>query len=138
MAGLKQALDAYLWRAAEEPFAWGRRDCSLFPADWVLELCGDDPAAPWRGRYRTERGCRRLLKREGGLAALMTRACVAAGMMDRPIARLEAGDVGLVIARTACAVELVPAICTGGHGAAVRSQRGVIFGKAAWSQAWSI
>ena len=138
MAGLATALDAYLWEAARTPFGWGASDCSLFLADWVKDLRRVDPAAAWRGRYRTELGCKRLVKREGGLPMMMGRACDAAGLIERPVARLQVGDVGLVLARTACAVELVPAICTGDQGAAVRSLRGVIFGKAAWSQAWSV
>lgn len=36
-------------------------------ADWFLWRRGFDPAAEWRGRYRTALGAARILKRRGGL-----------------------------------------------------------------------
>jgi len=64
-------------RAAQaRPFAWGRHDCALFVCDCVRAMCGEDPAARFRGRYRTARGAQRAIRRIGGardLADLATR-----------------------------------------------------------------
>ncbi|MFQ5535576.1 MAG: hypothetical protein ACE5EM_12670 [Sphingomonadales bacterium] len=51
--------------AAERPFCWGKHDCCLFAANIVKAMTGDDPAKAFRGRYRTEFGARRALKRYG-------------------------------------------------------------------------
>lgn len=65
IADWRTRLDGFLAAAARRPFAWGRHDCCLFAADWVLEIAGVDPAAAFRGRYTTPRGALRALKRYG-------------------------------------------------------------------------
>jgi len=64
-------------RAAQaRPFAWGRQDCALFVCDCIQAMCGEDPAARFRGRYRTARGAQRAIRRIGSaqdLADLATR-----------------------------------------------------------------
>ncbi|MBC3411275.1 hypothetical protein HU720_08155 [Pseudomonas sp. SWRI51] len=52
--------------ATERPFSWGEFDCCLFAADCSMAICGVDPAASYRGRYTTETGAKRLLKRNHG------------------------------------------------------------------------
>lgn len=56
---------SYLIEVAGKPFEWGAHDCALHPADGVLAQTGDDLAAEFRGRYSTETGAVRALKRYG-------------------------------------------------------------------------
>lgn len=41
----------------------------MWLADWVALQRGTDPAAGWRGHYRTPLGAARIIKRRGGLVA---------------------------------------------------------------------
>lgn len=86
-------LAVYLDQVSARPFAWGRLDCAMFAGDWVTRITGADPIAEFRGRYRTELGCARILKREGGLLALTERAALAAGL--RPTETPTTGAVGV-------------------------------------------
>lgn len=54
-------LAAYIDEVALKPFAFGVNDCLLMVAGAVERLTGVDHAAPYRGRYRTLRGARRIL-----------------------------------------------------------------------------
>jgi hypothetical protein len=77
--------------ARARPFEWGAHDCCLWAADAVKAVTGNDPAAPWRATYRTERAAMAILARLGGHAAV--------GALGGPeiSPRLAiAGDVGLV------------------------------------------
>lgn len=47
------------------PFEWGKHDCCLFAADAYIALCDKDLASEFRGRYKTELGAYRALKRLG-------------------------------------------------------------------------
>ncbi len=58
-------LSAYIASVARTGFAYGRHDCALFAAGGVDALTGTDPAAAWRGRYTTEIGGLRHLRRAG-------------------------------------------------------------------------
>lgn len=49
-------------------FEWGAHDCAILAADAVLAQTGTDPAADWRGKYRTLAGGIRVLKRATGCA----------------------------------------------------------------------
>ncbi len=51
-------------------FSYGRLDCCLFVANVIRELTGKDPAAPWRGSYKSELEALMILAEYGGLAAL--------------------------------------------------------------------
>lgn len=44
------------------PFRWGRNDCCLFAADWIVLLHGVDPAARLRGRYQSALSAARLVR----------------------------------------------------------------------------
>lgn len=52
--------------ATERPFSWGEFDCCLFAANCAVAVCGIDPAEQYRGRYTTETGAKRLLKKIHG------------------------------------------------------------------------
>lgn len=64
----------FLTRYAERPFVWGQDDCSLFLADWWMEVHGVDPAASLRGSYDSQETCHKVLFWRGGLV------CVVSGL----------------------------------------------------------
>jgi hypothetical protein len=116
----------FLADSARTPFAFGRRDCGLWMADWIRLRRGVDPAAHLRGRYRTELGCARLLKRGGGLLEVVRTCFEGAGLVET--ASPKPGDVGVVRVMTAKGEGVAGAICTGRRwailgGGGVMSQR---------------
>ncbi len=96
MPGWVIRLNALLDRAAKEPFRWGVFDCCLLAADSVEALTGFDPAAGLRGTYSDEEGARKILAREGGLAALVGRICRERGFREIPPLYAQRGDVAVV------------------------------------------
>lgn len=62
----------FIARTAGRPFEWGVLDCTLWPAQLVLERKGFDPASGLRGRYDTAFGARRIAMQAGGLRALVS------------------------------------------------------------------
>ncbi|MBQ4840044.1 DUF6950 family protein [Pseudoalteromonas luteoviolacea] len=58
-------LQTYLDSCENTPFAWGKFDCCLFVADWLLVRNGVDVAAEFRGRYSTAIGAKRRLTKLG-------------------------------------------------------------------------
>lgn len=54
---------------AGSPARWGIDDCALALADIDVIVQQQDPAKPYRRRYRTERGARRVLGKRGLLGA---------------------------------------------------------------------
>ena len=57
---LNETIKAALGR----PFLWGEFDCCLFAADCTASVCGVDPAENYRGKYTTETGAKRQLKKQ--------------------------------------------------------------------------
>jgi hypothetical protein len=55
----------YLASVADLPMAWGRHDCALHAANAILAVTGEDHGVPYRGRYQTELGAARALRRQG-------------------------------------------------------------------------
>lgn len=52
--------------ARGRPFSYGEHDCATWAFDVRHALIGgDNPAEQWRGRYRTEIGCARVMRRLG-------------------------------------------------------------------------
>lgn len=124
-------------RAARTPCVLGTFDCCLWLADWVMECRGGpDPVARWRGHYSTELGCARLLKREGGMVALVhsaaATAMLAATNDPRP------GDIGLVWGMTPRGLGDIGAIKTANGWAMLKHGGGLamtprVFVKASWA-----
>lgn len=88
---LAAAVEAARGRA----FAWGAHDCATWAFDTVAEMTGaPSAAAAWRGRYATETGAARVLRRLGndGLESLV-RAELGAPLASVRLARR--GDVVL-------------------------------------------
>ncbi len=92
---LPMTLDAFLEHMAATRFADGVNDCALTVADWAVAATGcADPAAHLRGRYRTALGRERLLRRLGGLEAVIADCAARAGLAPTETPRR--GDIGLI------------------------------------------
>lgn len=63
IAGWESRLNTYL--ASQEPFIWGQRDCALWSAFWVKDCTGEDHTHDWFGKYKTEGGAAKRMKRLG-------------------------------------------------------------------------
>lgn len=111
-------LDAFLERMAATPFEDGVCDCVLNVADWIVACGYRDPAEPYRGRYRTPLGRERLLKRHGGLQAVVEAGAERSGLFitHDPVR----GDVALVRVYG----QTFAAICIG-RGWAIKSKMGL-------------
>ena len=105
MAGSQLAW--FLRDSAAPPFAYGRRDCLLWLADWGRHVSGSDAARNWRGRCSTALGAARILKRHGGMVQVTAAAFEAEGWRRTESPRR--GDVAIVEGREG----LTGAICLG-------------------------
>lgn len=83
------ALQNQITQFNAKPFAWGTHDCFTFAADCVLAMTGDDKMAKRRGKYKTELGANKMLKRLGGVEAAI--ASVLGEPIDPKLA--QRGDV---------------------------------------------
>lgn len=93
----------------ERAFSWGESDCCLFVCDGIETMTGTDPGERWRGLYQSEKGARRVLRDNGGVAGLATMIlgppipCALAGrgdvvLIDTPTGEALALSVGASIA----------------------------------------
>lgn len=87
-------LAVFLRDCVHRTYVIGRWDCGLMCAEWVRLCRGVDPAAEWRGRYKTEIGLARLLKRRGGIVAHFDQCLTAAGA--RRTGAPERGDIAII------------------------------------------
>lgn len=55
----------YIEESKDIIFEWGVHDCATWVSDWRQIATGQDAAQAWRGKYRTERGALRQIKRAG-------------------------------------------------------------------------
>jgi hypothetical protein len=49
--------------ARDKAFEWGAHDCATWAFDVRKSLTGEDAAAAWRGKYKTEAGAARVLRK---------------------------------------------------------------------------
>lgn len=63
--GWELLLDQHIREAYRVPFQWGSRDCALWATDWVHKATGEDHGGPWRGKYKTEIGAAKRMKKLG-------------------------------------------------------------------------
>jgi hypothetical protein len=127
-------LSAFLAALGRKPMAWGEDDCCLMLANWAMALGRPDPAAHLRGRYTTERGCARVLRREGGVLAVVADCASRAGL--REVSAPQIGDVGVVEADTARGVRATGGICLGRRWA-TRGD-GIVVAERRVLRAWSV
>lgn len=105
---LIETLPLFVEDAARKPFRYGSHDCALNVANWGRVLTGIDGAVDLRGRYKSEAGCARIIRRAGGLCALVERCAKAIGFVAVEDPRV--GDVGVIVARTMNGVDQLAAI----------------------------
>ncbi|WP_127109939.1 DUF6950 family protein [Pararhodobacter zhoushanensis] len=92
IAGWETILAEQIEAARLRPFQWGVHDCATWAADVRAALTGTESAAQaWRGRYKTEIGAARALRRLGW-PDLATGAEAALGA-PIPVLMAQRGDV---------------------------------------------
>ena len=89
-------LSQLIVQRSKQPFQWGSSDCAMWAFDCVRDMTGRDPAPDLRGAYSTAREAMRLLRAEGGWAAV----CAARIGPSVPLADVLDGDVVLIDAST--------------------------------------
>lgn len=128
-------LEAFLERARRTPFAWGRFDCSLWLADWLVERGYRDPAQALRGTYADQAGAERLAAAVGGLPVLLAGFARSLGL--GPTQEPLPGDVGVVLGVTRRGVEPGGAIRCGRRWALL-GETGLIVASATPLAAWRV
>lgn len=86
------------------PIQAGHHDCCLFGAGAILAQTGVDIAAPWRGRYTTMAGGRRILRRAGYTDHV---ALIAAHLVEAHVSTALPGDIAVVPCEDGLAVGVV-------------------------------
>ena len=101
-------LNAFLEAVAATPFVDGQSDCALTIADWVIVATGcPDPALHLRGQYDSALQRERLLRRLGGLEAVVADCARRANLVETSEPRR--GDIGVIrLGR-----QVLSAICLG-------------------------
>lgn len=134
------ALADFLDRAMERRFVWGGQgpDCILNLCDWIEEQRGRDPGEPYRRRYRTAIGARRVIIKAGGLIPLLNRAFRAVGVVRVPVADRQCGDVGVVNGLGRDGPAQWGAIYTGRRWASLLADGGLLVGKADAVAVWRV
>lgn len=87
------ALCQYLAEAGRAPFAHGTHDCALFAAGAVAAMTGEDPAARWRGKYKSLKGGLGAMRRAGVADHVAMAARVLA---EIPPAMARPGDIAVI------------------------------------------
>lgn len=128
---IEDDLSRFIRAATERSIVWGEWDCLMFVAAWVQTRRSDDPAQPWRGRYRSEFGAARMMLEQGGMVPLMALGLGAIGMQrtDDP----KRGDVAVVNG----AEGETGAIILGVNSASI-GHRGLFVRRAPIVAAWSV
>lgn len=93
---LAAAILAAMDRAVANPPVWGVDDCALWCAEPIRIVLGYDPAASFRGRYRTALGANRVLGGTG-LAGALADAATVHGWRRIKGDEADTGDIGLAI-----------------------------------------
>ena len=100
----RQRLKSYIDDNRSRQFKPGVHDCALFVAGGIEAQTGIDIAKPYRGRYKTEKGGLRKIKRDGYEDAL----AFAADHLDAgSIKNVVVGDVAVVETETGMALGIV-------------------------------
>ena len=95
LEGWEKRLAAQVEAVRSRPFEWGQHDCATWAAEVRLAMTGQDAAAAWRGRYRSERGALRTLRRLG----FQTMEAGVTGVLSDPLPTpllAQRGDVVLM------------------------------------------
>jgi hypothetical protein len=120
-------LAAYLASVRDTPHAYGKHDCALHGANAVLAQTGVDHGAPFRGRYKTELGAARALRRFGA-GTLVAEFDAHFATISPALA--QRGD--LVMAQGAIGV------CIGGEAIFAGDNGHQRIARAEWARAWRV
>ena len=123
----EQRLADYLAGVLNTPHRFGSHDCALHGANAVLAQTGHDYAAAYRGRYTTELGAARALRKHGA-GSLQATFDVQLPVINPALA--QRGD--LVMAQEAIGV------CVGGHAMFAGAQGLERIARTEWSRAWKV
>lgn len=87
-----EKLYAEVRKANDVPFCWGKSDCVLFTCDCIKAMTGEDYAKGVRGKYSTEKGAFRILKKMEGVTSIEE---LATKHLGNPVelSKLMRGDV---------------------------------------------
>jgi uncharacterized protein DUF6950 len=90
-------LAAQIEKAQHSKFEWGVFDCALAACDAALAITGEDPGAPYRGKYKTEAEANALIGSGNGALGTFA-ATIAASIGAKEVPKLFArrGDIVLV------------------------------------------
>ena len=97
-------LHAWLRAVRQTPVRPGHHDCCLFGAGAIEAQTGIDIAAPWRGRYTTFAGGRRILRKAGYADHV---ALIAATLPEANVLTALDGDIAIVPTEDGDAVAVV-------------------------------
>lgn len=93
-----ELLNAFIKNYQDRTFETGVNDCALFASDWAKTLTGLDLATRFRGKYRSDLGSARLIKKLGyrGLEDLVCSELDRIGhRLDNPL-QAGRGDIAWV------------------------------------------
>ncbi len=114
-------VQAHIDRWMSLPFEWGKTDCLLVLADYLLDVTGRDCAAHFRGKYNSAKTCHKLTGFLSDPVAVFYSGVDQIGLKET--SRLKRGDVGLI----EVAGQIVGGIYLGNHWAS-KSPAGVAIG----------
>ncbi|MFN3474092.1 MAG: DUF6950 family protein [Blastomonas sp.] len=120
-------LAAYIAKHNGQPFVYGERDCCLWAAGAAAAQTGVDNAAVFRGKYTTELGAAKALRKYG---AGSIEATFDSFYPERPIAFARRGD--LVFNGEAVGV------CVGATALFLSDDGYAQIPRAQWQKAWAI
>lgn len=89
-------LALYLDQVAGRACGYGRLDCAVLMADWLVACGYPDPMPDRRGSYATAPAYRAAIRSEGGIVASCRLRFARIGLA--PTRTAKAGDVALVLA----------------------------------------
>jgi hypothetical protein len=82
----------HILEARGKPFEWGTHDCVLDCALWIEKITGADPAAGFRGTYKTEAEAAAVIESLG----FATAADLASSVLEeKPVPTAQRGDIVL-------------------------------------------
>lgn len=90
----------------DRPWEWGVADCCTSACDVFWRLHGIDPMASLRGRYSTEKGAARIIRRRGGFLNMARGLAAEAGLQESGAVP---GAIGVVVVQDSAAL----VICSG-------------------------
>jgi hypothetical protein len=126
--GWESILAEHIRQAYHATFVWGANDCALWCADWVKKGTGNDFGEPWRGKYKSEAGAAKLMKKRGyaGPADIANQH-----LPEIPVPMARRGD--LLLHPEGCL-----GICHGRHGFFLKDDGVLMSDALACTRAWKV